>query len=86
MSPEHSPPSGASRGEVALASAGSYPAAGAAVLHPPATRRRRHVSSDTIWAMIIITPSVVAVLIFIYAFIVWTGFISLVNWNDVTPS
>jgi len=25
------------------------------------------------------------VLVFIYAFIVWTGFISMVNWNDVTP-
>lgn len=27
-----------------------------------------------------------AVLIFIYAFILWTGFISLVNWNDITPN
>jgi glucose/mannose transport system permease protein len=26
------------------------------------------------------------VLIFIYAFILWTGYISLVNWNDVNPN
>ena len=34
----------------------------------------------------IITPSILAVLVFIYAFILWTGFISLVNWNDVVPN
>ncbi len=36
--------------------------------------------------MIVISPSVLAVLVFIYAFILWTGYISLVNWNDVTPT
>jgi len=34
----------------------------------------------------VIAPSVLAVLVFIYAFILWTGFISLVNWNDITPN
>ncbi|MBV9170887.1 MAG: sugar ABC transporter permease [Chloroflexi bacterium] len=38
------------------------------------------------WAVVVLSPSIVAVLIFIYAFILWTGFISLVNWNDVTPT
>ena len=33
-----------------------------------------------------VAPSVLAVIVFIYAFILWTGFISLVNWNDVTPN
>ena len=33
----------------------------------------------------VISPSVLAVLIFIYAFIVWTFYISVINWNDVTP-
>jgi glucose/mannose transport system permease protein len=42
--------------------------------------------SDTFWALIVITPSILAVLVFIYAFILWTAYISLVNWNDVTPS
>jgi glucose/mannose transport system permease protein len=31
-------------------------------------------------------PSILAVLVFIYAFILWTAYISLVNWNDVTPN
>ncbi len=34
----------------------------------------------------VISPSVLAVLVFIYAFILWTGYVSLVNWNDVTPN
>ncbi|HEY3061805.1 MAG TPA: sugar ABC transporter permease [Chloroflexota bacterium] len=42
--------------------------------------------SDTFWACVVVAPSVLAVLIFIYAFILWTGFISLVNWNDITPN
>ena len=33
----------------------------------------------------VITPSVLAVLVFIYAFIAWTFYISVINWNDVTP-
>jgi glucose/mannose transport system permease protein len=53
------------------------------------TRRRPRfwwLKSDTFWAVVIIAPSVIAVSIFIYAFILWTGVISMVNWNDVTPS
>jgi glucose/mannose transport system permease protein len=54
----------------------------------PVRRRRRGwwLKSDTFWACIVIAPSVLAVLVFIYAFILWTGYISLVNWNDVTPN
>ena len=33
----------------------------------------------------VISPSVLAVLVFIYAFILWTIYISAINWNDVTP-
>jgi len=33
---------------------------------------------------VVITPSVLAVLVFIYAFIAWTLYISVINWNDVT--
>jgi glucose/mannose transport system permease protein len=54
----------------------------------PVRRRPRGwwLKSDTFWACVVITPSVLAVLIFIYAFILWTGYISLVNWNDITPN
>jgi glucose/mannose transport system permease protein len=34
---------------------------------------------------VVISPSVLAVLVFIYAFIAWTFYISVINWNDVTP-
>jgi len=34
----------------------------------------------------VLSPSLLAVLVFIYAFILWTGFISLVGWNDVVPT
>ena len=56
-------------------------------LAAPAKRRsvRAFVKSDTFWACVVITPSVLAVLIFIYAFIVWTFYISVINWNDVVP-
>jgi glucose/mannose transport system permease protein len=40
--------------------------------------------SDTFWACVVITPSVLAVLVFIYLFIAWTFYISAINWNDVT--
>ncbi len=86
MSAEQSPSSNTGRGEVVLASATSYPAASGAVLHSPVARRRRRIQTDTLWAIIIISPSILAVLIFIYGFIAWTGYISLVNWNDVTPT
>jgi glucose/mannose transport system permease protein len=56
-------------------------------LAAPAKRRslRSWLKSDTFWACVVVTPSVLAVLIFIYAFIVWTFYISAINWNDVTP-
>lgn len=38
------------------------------------------------WTPILfVTPSIVAVGIFIYGFIGWTGFISFTKWNDVLP-
>jgi glucose/mannose transport system permease protein len=54
----------------------------------PARRRplRAWLKSDTFWACLVISPSILAVLIFIYGFILWTGYISVVNWNDVTPN
>jgi glucose/mannose transport system permease protein len=54
----------------------------------PIRRRSRlaWLKSDTFWACVVIAPSVLAVLVFIYTFILWTGYISLVNWNDITPT
>jgi glucose/mannose transport system permease protein len=33
-----------------------------------------------------IAPSVAAIAVFIYGFVAWTGYISLVHWNDVVPN
>ena len=38
---------------------------------------------DTAIAFIVLLPSIIAVAIFIYGFILWTGYISTVKWNTV---
>ncbi len=52
----------------------------------PATRRRaRWIRTDTILSILVLSPSIIAVAVFVYGFIAWTGYISLVRWNDVLP-
>ena len=43
------------------------------------------IKGDKWTPILFITPSIVAVGIFIYGFIAWTGFISFTKWNDVIP-
>jgi glucose/mannose transport system permease protein len=54
---------------------------------PPRTRRRRapRLRGDMALAVLVLSPSIVAVGLFIYSFIGWTFYISTVNWNDVLP-
>ena len=33
-----------------------------------------------------VAPSVVAIAVFVYGFVAWTGFVSLTRWNDVLPN
>lgn len=63
-------------------------AGGGAIAAPRATTRRglRRIRGDTLIAVLVLSPSLIAVLIFIYAFLLWTGYIALVNWNDVVPN
>ena len=52
----------------------------------PARRRgTRWLRGDSLIAVLVLSPSIVAVLIFIYAFMFWTSYASLVVWNDVVP-
>ncbi len=37
---------------------------------------------DTATAFLVLLPSIIAVAIFIYGFIIWTGYISLVKWDS----
>ena len=43
------------------------------------------IKGDKWTPILFITPSIVAVGIFVYGFIGWTGFISFTKWNDVLP-
>jgi glucose/mannose transport system permease protein len=48
-------------------------------------RRSRRFRSDTLLPILVLSPSLAAVAIFIYAFVIWTGHIALVRWNDLRP-
>jgi glucose/mannose transport system permease protein len=50
------------------------------------TRPRKRISMDMLLAILVLTPSIIAVAIFIYSFIGWTFWISTVNWNDALPN
>jgi len=43
------------------------------------------IKGDKWTPILFVTPSIVAVGIFVYGFIGWTGFISFTKWNDVLP-
>lgn len=57
-----------------------------ASLSPTTTTHRRKrpvwLRGDTLIAIIVLLPSAIAVAIFIYSFILWTGYISTVKWNS----
>lgn len=46
---------------------------------------RRRITSDRLISIGLITPSVIAIAVFVYGFIGRTAYISLVNWNDLAP-
>jgi glucose/mannose transport system permease protein len=50
-----------------------------------ARKRKWRVNRDMLLAILVLTPSIIAVAIFIYSFIGWTFYISTVNWNDALP-
>jgi glucose/mannose transport system permease protein len=50
-----------------------------------AKRRRRWLNRDRLTAILLLSPSVIAIAIFVYGFIAWSGYVSLSNWNTLTP-
>lgn len=57
---------------------------GAAPSLPAVARRGRSwLRGDQLVAVLMLLPSVVAVAVFIYGFIIWTGYTSTVKWNTV---
>src|SRR5215471_10002985 len=69
---------------------------GRVLTHPPvlAVRRRERVAKrggaarrpfDRALSVALITPSAVAIAVFVYGFIAWTAWVSLTNWNSLVP-
>lgn len=48
-----------------------------------AARRRRWLTRDRATALLMIAPSVLAIAVFVYGFIGWTGVISLTKWSGI---
>src|SRR5437588_7815755 len=48
--------------------------------------RRRARTWDRAAATAMLLPSVVAIAVFVYGFVGWTGYVSLTRWNDVLPN
>src|SRR5215210_4306554 len=48
-------------------------------------RRRGWLTQDRLIAIAMLTPSVVAIAVFVYGFIGWTGYVSLSAWNTLKP-
>ena len=46
-----------------------------------AVRFKRYITRDSVLAIIILSPSIIAVAVFIYGFMLWTGVVSFLNWN-----
>ncbi len=52
------------------------------VLPAVAARRRKWLRGDQALAILVLSPSIIAVAVFIYSFIVWSFAISTVKWNS----
>jgi glucose/mannose transport system permease protein len=48
--------------------------------------RRKPLDRDRLTAIAMIMPSIIAVGLFVYGFIAWTGYVSLSDWNSLAPS
>lgn len=52
-------------------------------------RRSRHafrLTRDRFIALLMVLPSIIAVAVFVYGFIAWTGYVSISDWNGLAPS
>jgi glucose/mannose transport system permease protein len=49
-------------------------------------RGRRRLTRDRVFSLALITPSLIAVAIFVYGMIGWTTFVSFTKWNTFSPN
>jgi glucose/mannose transport system permease protein len=55
------------------------------IASPRAARRSRWLTRDRLTALLMISPSVIAVAVFVYGFIAWSGYVSLTRWSGIAP-
>jgi glucose/mannose transport system permease protein len=55
-------------------------------VHAAPKRRLRFLTSDRIISFLLIAPSILAIAIFVYGFIAFTGFASFTKWNSLIPN
>lgn len=48
-------------------------------------RKKKRITKDHLLAVGFLLPSFILILIFVYGFIGWTGWVSLSNWNTLVP-
>jgi glucose/mannose transport system permease protein len=46
---------------------------------------RRRMKGDRLTAVLVLIPSMIAVAIFVYVFVAWTMYTSVINWADIVP-
>lgn len=51
----------------------------------PVVRKKRKISKDHLTAIAFLIPSLILILIFVYGFISWTGYLSVSNYNTIVP-
>lgn len=48
-------------------------------------RKRNRLTIDQIAPIAMVLPSIIAIAVFVYGFIAWTGFTSFVKWDSIVP-
>jgi ABC-type polysaccharide transport system permease subunit len=49
-------------------------------------RRSRRITRDRVFSLALITPSIIAIAVFVYGMIGWTTFVSFTKWNTFSPN
>lgn len=49
------------------------------------SKRKKRISKDHLTAIAFLVPSLILIIIFVYGFISWTGYLSLSNYNTIVP-
>jgi glucose/mannose transport system permease protein len=68
---------------------GSGPAVAASSVSAPSpkpTKRARRLTRDRLFSLALIAPSIIAVGVFVYGMIGWSGYVSLSKWNTLSPN